>query len=248
MKRWVEGRTVFAVLVASALGLGVAGGVEAEASSGLTDPVAPPTALNAQAIGAPSLPAWSERAPLDLRPLLAEDALAREIAADASDELAGALLFGDLTGAVDLAAIDAMPVQAGGAQWRCLTEAIYFEARGESLAGQVAVAEVILNRVDAPRYPDSICAVVGQGAERRNACQFSYKCDGAPERITETAAFERAGKIAHLLLEGRPRVLTGAATHYHATYVRPKWSRKLVRTARIDSHIFYRYPVRLSAK
>ena len=185
--------------------------------------------------------------PLDLAALVAQDAETRDIGLGASGEMTEALLFGDLTGAVDLSEIERMPSRRGGAQWRCLAEAIYFEARGESLAGQMAVGEVILNRVDSAKYPDTICNVVRQGAERRNACQFSYKCDGVPERIAEPAAYARAGKIAHLLLEGRPRMLTGAATHYHATSVKPGWARRLVRTTRIDSHIFYRYPTRLSS-
>ena len=185
--------------------------------------------------------------PLDLAALITQDAETREIGVDASGEMTEALLFGDLTGAIDLSGIDRLPVRRGGAEWRCLAEAIYFEARGESLAGQMAVGEVILNRVDSASYPDTICDVVMQGAHRRNACQFSFQCDGIRNRIAEPDAFARAGKIAHVLLEGRPRTLTGAATHYHATYVRPSWARRLVRTARIDSHIFYRYPTRLSS-
>ncbi|MGF1659955.1 MAG: cell wall hydrolase [Rubrimonas sp.] len=185
--------------------------------------------------------------PLDLAALTAEDAQTRDIGLDASGEMTEALMLGDLTGAVDLSEIDRMPAKRGGSEWRCLAEAIYFEARGESLAGQMAVAEVILNRVDSARYPSTICSVVMQGAHRRNACQFSYQCDGVLNRITEPDAFTRAGKIAHLMLKGRPRVLTGAATHYHATYVRPDWARRLVRTARIERHIFYRYPTRLSS-
>lgn len=144
------------------------------------------------------------------------------------------------------AALDALPKAEGGPQWRCLSEAIYFEARGESLAGQVAVGEVILNRVDSRRYPNSVCKVVKQGASNLNACQFSYNCDGKAEKIAERAAFERAGKIARALLDGQPRKLTKGATHYHATYVKPRWAKKLVKTAEIDAHIFYRYPMQVA--
>ncbi len=138
------------------------------------------------------------------------------------------------------AQIDRMPPARGGKQWRCLSEAIYFEARGESLEGQYAVGEVILNRVDSPAFPNTICGVIEQGAGRINGCQFSYNCDGKPEVISEPAAFERAGKIARLLMDGAPRTLTGGATFYHADTVRPSWSYRLQRTARIGNHYFYR--------
>lgn len=136
--------------------------------------------------------------------------------------------------------IDLLPEAQGDAQWRCLAEALYFEARGETIAGQVAVAEVILNRVEHEDYPDTVCAVVRQGADRRNACQFSFMCDGRPEHITEPRAFSRAGKIARIMLDGQPRVLTGGATHFHTTRVRPRWSQVFHRTARIGDHVFYR--------
>lgn len=132
--------------------------------------------------------------------------------------------------------------------WRCLAEAIYFEARGESTRGQVAVAEVILNRVDSRRYPKTVCGVVKQGTGKRNLCQFTYTCDGIPDRIANKLAFLKAGKIAKMMLDGRPRVLTGNATHYHTTAVSPRWSKRLTKTALIGDHIFYRYPTKLSAK
>lgn len=137
--------------------------------------------------------------------------------------------------------LDHMPRETGNAQWRCLTEAIYFEARGEPISGQVAVAEVILNRVDSPRYPDNVCKVVNQGTGQLHACQFSYTCDGAPERVTERGAWDRAGKIARLLIDGAPRTLTADATHYHADYVDPYWAEVYPRTAKVGQHIFYRY-------
>ena len=148
-------------------------------------------------------------------------------------------------GAADWSAFEKVEPK-GGPQWRCLSEALYFEARGEGLIGQIAVAEVILNRVDSSSFPDSVCKVVRQGAERRNACQFSYNCDGKPERVTEAAAFERAGRIARAMLDGRPRTLTGGAVYFHSAKVRPRWTRKMVRTAEIGAHIFYRQPERLA--
>ncbi len=140
----------------------------------------------------------------------------------------------------DAAWLAAQPAATGDAEWRCLAEALYFEARGESVAGQVAVAEVILNRRDMRTYPDTVCGVVGEGSSR--GCQFSYVCDGRPETIRERAAFERAGKIARLMLDGAPRTLTEGATHFHTTAVRPSWARAFAQTTRIGSHLFYRAP------
>jgi hypothetical protein len=134
----------------------------------------------------------------------------------------------------------------GGQQWECLAEALYFEARGESIKGQFAVAEVILNRVDDPGFPDSICGVVNQGTGRKYACQFTYTCDGHAEAISEPAAFRRVGKVAKLMVDGAPRHLTKGATHYHTRAVNPRWARAFPRTATIGVHHFYRRPTRLS--
>ncbi len=139
-----------------------------------------------------------------------------------------------------VAELDRLPRARGSREWRCLTEALYFEARGESIQGQYAVAEVILNRVNMPSYPNSICAVVNQGTGRLHACQFSYTCDGIPERISEPKSWERLGKIAKIMMNGAPRDLTDQASHYHTTAVRPRWSRVYQRTAHIGDHLFYR--------
>ncbi len=132
------------------------------------------------------------------------------------------------------------PAATGGADWRCLSEALYFEARGESVKGQFAVAEVILNRVKSSKFPGSVCAVVNQGTGKLNRCQFSYTCDGNPENIHEPSAYRNVGKIARVLLDGAPRNLTVGATYYHNHTVRPRWSRVFTRTASIDGHLFYR--------
>lgn len=137
----------------------------------------------------------------------------------------------------------AAPAVGGGEEWACLTEALYFEARGEPLIGQLAVAEVILNRVDSRKYPDSICGVIAQGESRRNACQFSFRCDGQPEQFSEEIAYDLVGKVARMMLDGRDRALTQGATHYHTTAVEPGWSRRLTPTTQIGKHMFYRYPV-----
>ncbi|MEM1342640.1 MAG: cell wall hydrolase [Pseudomonadota bacterium] len=140
------------------------------------------------------------------------------------------------------AELDALPHRSGGEAWACLTEALYFEARGESIAGQMAVAEVILNRVDSVRYPDTVCDVINQGTGRRFACQFTYTCDGRAETMTDARMERRLGQIAHMMLEGAPRQLTDGATHYHANWVNPSWARLFPQTAEIGVHRFYRRP------
>lgn len=143
--------------------------------------------------------------------------------------------------------IDKQPSQHGGRAWRCLSEALYFEARGESVKGQFAVAEVIMNRVKSTRFPDDVCGVINQGTGRKFACQFTYTCDGHAETIHEPRAFERVGKVARLVLDGRAPAVTNGATHYHTTAVRPKWSRVYTRTARIGVHVFYRHTYRTAS-
>ncbi len=146
----------------------------------------------------------------------------------------------------DVHGLDAMPAAAGGAEWECLSEALYFEARGETLVGQIAVAEVILNRVDSRKYPNSICGVVTQGEHRLHRCQFSFKCDGRKEVIHEPKAYDRVAKIARIMIDGRDRILTDGATHYHTQAVKPSWSRRLEKTADIGVHIFYRLPQKVA--
>jgi len=139
------------------------------------------------------------------------------------------------------------PVAAGDKQWRCLTEALYFEARGENVKGQFGVAEVILNRADSASFPDTVCKVVNQGTGRRFQCQFTYTCDGRSERVGDRTAWNQVGKIARIMIDGKERELTGGATFYHTKAVRPRWSRKFQRTAVIGAHYFYRPPVRTAS-
>lgn len=134
----------------------------------------------------------------------------------------------------------ARPAPKGDAQWQCLQSALYFEARGESLRGQFAVAEVILNRVDSRDYPNSVCAVVKQG--NSNGCQFSYVCDGHSDVMRDRQAADRAGRIAQIMLSGAPRGLTAGATHFHTRAVNPVWAHRFPRTAAIGAHLFYRQP------
>jgi len=139
------------------------------------------------------------------------------------------------------------PAATGGSDFQCLTQALYFEARGESVKGQFAVGEVILNRVDSGRFPNSVCAVVKQGTGKRFQCQFTYTCDGHKEVIKEPEAYANVAKVARALLDGAPRQLTAGATYYHSNSVRPRWSRRFTRTVSIGVHRFYRPPgVRVS--
>ncbi len=126
----------------------------------------------------------------------------------------------------------------------CLARAIYFEARSESTAGQHAVARVVLNRVDSAYYPDTVCDVVYQNRHMRNACQFSFACDGTNLAIKEEPAFEKAMALASVNYgcDSDCRAWKGdvaRSTHYHADYVNPLWSAKLERTGKVGRHIFY---------
>lgn len=120
-------------------------------------------------------------------------------------------------------------------QMRCLAGAVYFESRGEPLSGQLAVANVVINRAEDRRFPASYCGVVYQRA------QFSFVKNGRMPRIrTGTAAWERAKAIARIAHDGLWESEAGDAVYFHAKYVRPKWSYRKTRTAQIDTHIFYR--------
>ena len=143
--------------------------------------------------------------------------------------------------------IDGQPKASGSAQWRCLAEALYFEARGETVKGQFAVAEVILNRVKSGRFPSSICGVIHQGTGKKYQCQFTYTCDGYAEVIAEPRAFARVGKVARYAIDGKVPALTSGATHYHTTAVRPRWSKVYTRTAKIGVHLFYRHKWRTAS-
>jgi spore germination cell wall hydrolase CwlJ-like protein len=140
----------------------------------------------------------------------------------------------------DPAWLAAQPLGRGDEQFACLAKALYFEARGETLKGQFAVAEVILNRVKSPLYPATICGVVNQSGG--GGCQFSYTCDGKPDRIGERGAWDVAQRIAWVMLNGAPSNLTKGATHFHTTQVRPGWAHRFPRTAAIGMHLFYRAP------
>jgi len=129
----------------------------------------------------------------------------------------------------------------------CLSEAVYYEARGETPSGQAAVAQVVLNRVRHPSFPKSICGVVFQGAYKRVGCQFSFACDGSMRRSREPGAWKRAQKVATRALSGGVMTDVGAATHFHTTGVSPGWGPRLLRVAQVGMHVFYRFGGRSGA-
>ncbi len=127
------------------------------------------------------------------------------------------------------------------AEQKCLANAVYFEARSESLRGQAAVAQVVLNRVRNPAYPTTICGVVYQNDNWRNRCQFSFACDGKKDRILSPANYEVAEEVAMAVTAGKifiPEV--ASSTHYYAQYVSPRWARSMQKMKKIGLHIFYR--------
>jgi hypothetical protein len=124
---------------------------------------------------------------------------------------------------------------------RCLANAIYFEARSEPVRGQMAVAQVVLNRAFSGFYPDNICGVVYQNAGRHLACQFTFACDGKSKAINERGAWARANRIAKQTLDGQIYVPEVAkSTHYHAIYVHPNWVHEMKKMVRYGIHNFYR--------
>lgn len=122
----------------------------------------------------------------------------------------------------------------------CLAAAIYYEAASEPDAGQRAVAQVILNRVRHPAFPDTVCGVVYQGSEHAG-CQFSFACDGAMARRPAPALWRRTMGVAADALSGQVFAPVGMATHYHTYAVTPAWNREMVMTAAIGAHFFHRW-------
>ena len=124
-----------------------------------------------------------------------------------------------------------------------MATAIYFEARDESIKGQIAVGQVIMTRVRSSYYPNTICGVVYQGQWNKNACQFSFACDGLPDVPREHKEWETALQVAKDVISGKVYLEeVGDATHYHATYVSPSWTKLVKRVAKIGGHIFYKAP------
>jgi spore germination cell wall hydrolase CwlJ-like protein len=124
----------------------------------------------------------------------------------------------------------------------CLARAVYYEARSESVEGQKAVAEVVINRVRDSRFPKTICEVVYQGRYRETGCQFTFTCDGSLHHRPSGEAWDRARAVALNVTLGFSAPVTNKATHYHTDYVNPYWKAGMVQTNVIGTHIFYRFP------
>lgn len=123
----------------------------------------------------------------------------------------------------------------------CLTAAVFYEAASESLQGQRAVAQVVLNRLRHPAYPKSVCAIVFQGVGLTKTCQFTFACDGSLARAPSAEGWARARDVASRALAGYVEKSVGGATHYHTIWVAPYWRDELVKVALIGAHIFYRW-------
>ncbi|QFT76807.1 cell wall hydrolase [Erythrobacter sp. THAF29] len=139
------------------------------------------------------------------------------------------------------------PIAPGSASYgtalKCLTQAVYYEAANEPRTGKHAVAQVVLNRMRHPAYPNSVCGVVYQGVNAR-VCQFSFTCDGALLRAPLRRQWAESESVAREALAGKQMEAVGTATHYHADYVVPKWAYTLAKLEMIGTHIFYRFPGR----
>ena len=139
----------------------------------------------------------------------------------------------------------------------CLAENVYHEARNQPKVGQMAVMSVTLNRVNDPRYPNTICGVTKQGPTRpswkdetvmipiKHKCQFSWYCDGKSDRINDMETFNSIYLFTTGLVDGTIKLLdvTDGATHYHADYVEPDWAKTKTKTIEIEDHIFYRWEI-----
>lgn len=122
----------------------------------------------------------------------------------------------------------------------CLAMNVYFEARNQPLAGQLAVAQVTLNRVEAAQFPNDVCGVVYQGGDQeRYKCHFSWFCDGKPDRPLNKKAWETALLVSSAALNGSKHIQLEGVTHYHTPSVQPYWSKVFVKVTSIGDHIFY---------
>jgi spore germination cell wall hydrolase CwlJ-like protein len=189
-----------------------------------------PNALADDRLAAGELPALPE--PTALRPVAPAAALAlnEAIPVASSDNPAARPFLAERRSIIDrMRAVD------------CLTSAIYYEAASESEDGQRAVAQVVLNRVRHPTFPNSVCGVVYQGSERSSGCQFSFTCDGSLLRTPSFSGWARARRIAAAALAGSVYAPVGHSTHYHTNQVLPYWASSLVKSAVIGAHIFYRW-------
>ncbi len=130
------------------------------------------------------------------------------------------------------------------AEVRCMSQAIYYEARSEPRSGQIAVAEVIQNRIKNKHFPNTVCDVVYEGSERSTGCQFTFTCDGSMDEAPKGKGWDRSVEVANLVLSSGYTPLTHWATHYHTQEVNPKWSQTMRMTRQVGNHVFYRFAPR----
>jgi spore germination cell wall hydrolase CwlJ-like protein len=217
--------------------------------------VATPAAVSAAAVSAPpaetEADADSDASP-GAGPTLASYAAAR--AASSGGKPASQSTWSDLVRLASVSGGDGEKIQSnifGGLterefqarEFRCMATAIYFEARGESVKGQIAVGQVIMTRVRSTFYPNTICGVVYQGQWNKNACQFSFACDGVADTPKDRKQWDTALDVAKNVISGKVHLdEVGDATHYHATYVSPDWKKMVKRVTKIGVHIFYKAP------
>lgn len=123
----------------------------------------------------------------------------------------------------------------------CLASAVYYEAGNQDVNGQRAVAQVVLNRVRHPAFPQSVCAVVYEGSTRPTGCQFTFTCDGSLNRKPDSDGWDRALQVAKAALSGYVYAPVGWATHYHANYVVPVWAASMAKNDVVGAHLFYRW-------
>lgn len=180
-------------------------------------------------------PGWANLS-LDGRPDLGFDATSPEEAQRLNAAMPG--FAGEVSGARPFVLATSSLERARAVQ--CLTDAIYYEAALEPRDGQEAVAQVVLNRVRDPNFPNSVCGVVFQGSQS-GGCQFSFTCDGSMQRAPASWAWKQAEDVANRALNGYVAASVGTSTHYHADYVMPYWSPTLIKLKQIGRHIFYRW-------
>ena len=205
--------------------LGAVGLIALAQTSGAT-PLLPTFGQQEQPAGPP------QALPTDIRPLAPETALA----VNAQIPITGAP--GSAANPFSLGKASA---ETRARALECLTSAIYYEAGQESADGQRAVAQVVLNRVRHPAFPNSVCGVVYEGSTRVTGCQFTFTCDNSMTRQPVPTLWNRARQVAGEMLKGRVFAPVGHATHYHADYVVPYWASSLVKTSVEGVHIFYRW-------
>jgi hypothetical protein len=186
--------------------------------------------------------ALAEPLPADLVDATRGELGARHVEGERAQEINAALPFS--AEAIEAArpfALGAGSLSDQARALHCLTQAVYYEAGFEPVEGRRAVAQVVLNRVRHPAFPNSVCGVVYDGSTRPG-CQFSFTCDGSLRRPPAAGAWAAAREIAREALEGRIASTVGTATHYHANYVAPYWAPRLTKLNQIGAHIFYRWP------